>query len=294
LITSAIEHKAILATAQQLRDLHGFEVTIVPVDRFGQVDPADVARAIRPNTALISIMAANNEIGTLQPVAEIGRIAREHGILFHSDAVQAIAMQPWDMTAQPVDLLSIAPHKFYGPKGVGVLYVRDGIDLVAPLTGGSQENDRRPGTENVAFAVGAARALELAQRELPQLVPHYQSLRDALIGQVSAELPEACVLTGHPTQRLPNHASFALRDLSANDLLMHLDMGGVAAGSGSACSTGNPKPSAVLTAIGLDETWSRGGLRFTVGRSNSENDIDTAVAVLARSIRNLQRLRAYN
>ena len=169
----SVEHKAILATAQQLRDLHGFEVTIVPVDRFGQVDPADVARAIRPNTALISIMAANNEIGTLQPVAEIGRIAREHGILFHSDAVQAIAMQPWDMTAQPVDLLSIAPHKFYGPKGVGVLYVRDGIDLVAPLTGGSQENDRRPGTENVAFAVGAARALELAQRELPQLVPHY-------------------------------------------------------------------------------------------------------------------------
>ena len=275
LITSAIEHKAILATAQQLRDLHGFELTVVGVDRYGRVDPDAVAAAIRPNTALISIMAANNEIGTLQPVAEIGRIAREHGILFHSDAVQAIAMQPWDMAQQPVDLLSIAPHKFYGPKGVGVLYVRDGVDLVAPMTGGSQENARRPGTENVAFAVGAARALELAQHELPQLMPHYQALRDDLIAQVSAELPEVCMLTGHPDQRLPNHASFALRDLSANDLLMHLDMGGIAAGSGSACSTGNPKPSAVLTAMGLDETWSRGGLRFTVGRSNSQPDIDT-------------------
>lgn len=295
LITSAIEHKAVLDTARQLADLHGFDVTIVPVDAFGRIDPDAVRRAIRPQTALISIMAANNEIGTTQPINAIGQIAREHGILFHSDAVQAIAMQRWDMATQPIDLLSIAPHKFYGPKGVGILYVRDGVELTLPMTGGSQENGRRPGTSNVASAVGAATALALAQRDLPDLVPHYTALRDALIAQVTSALPDdVCRLTGHPTERLSNHASFALRNVNANDLLMHLDMAGIAAGSGSACSTGNPKPSSVLLATGLDPAWARGGLRFSVGRATTLDDIVTAVTVLTKSVRNLARLAAYS
>jgi cysteine desulfurase len=239
-------------------------------------------------------MAANNEIGTLQPIDEIGAIARQHGVLFHSDAVQAIALQRWDMQIRPIDLLSIAPHKFYGPKGVGVLYVRNSIDLTPPITGGAQENGRRPGTSNVAFAVGAAQALSLAQEQLPTLVPQYRALRDSLIAQLTDTLGDVAKLTGHPTERLPNHASFTLRGVNANDLLMHLDVNGISAGSGSACSTGDPKPSSVLLALGLDDAWARGGLRLTVGRANTQADIDTAATVIANTVRNLKRVRVYN
>lgn len=294
LITSAVEHKAVLATAKQLRDLFGFELTVLPVDEWGRVDPDDLEDAIRPNTVLISIMAANNEIGTLQPIDAIGHIARRHGVLFHSDAVQAIAQQAWDMRHQPIDLLSIAPHKFCGPKGVGILYVRDGIDLVPTLTGGAQEDGRRPGTSNVAFAVGAATALQLAQRDLPLLAPQYQALRDRLIGRFSNAFDGACRLTGHPTERLPNHASFALRGVNANDLLMHLDIGGISAGSGSACATGDPRPSDVLLALGLDKEWAKGGLRLTVGRDNTTADIEQTIALLDKTVRNLNRLALYN
>jgi cysteine desulfurase len=278
LITSCIEHEAVLETAGQLRDHFGFELTILPVDGYGRVNPNDIRAAIRPDTALISIMAANNEIGTMQPILEIGAIAHEHGILFHTDAVQAAATTHWNLAEMPIDLLSLAPHKFYGPKGVGVLYVRDGVRLVSALTGGGQEDGRRSGTVNVGFAVGTAKAFQLAQANLDTHVAHYTALRDCLIEGVLAAIPtEDIRLTGHPTERLPHHASFALRGLSGNDLLIHLDMAGISASSGSACKTGNPRPSAVLQAIGLGEEWATGGLRFTVGMQNTMEDVERAV-----------------
>ncbi|HIP72570.1 MAG TPA: cysteine desulfurase [Anaerolineae bacterium] len=281
LITSCIEHEAVLETAVQLRDYFDFDLTILPVDEYGRVSPADVQAAIRPDTALISIMAANNEIGTLQPIQEIGAMARDYGILFHTDAIQAAATTRWNMPEMPIDLLSIAPHKFYGPKGVGVLYVRQGIELVSSLTGGGQEDGRRSGTVNVAFAVGAAKAFTLAQNEMAERIAHYTTLRDRLIqGILAAIPPEEIILTGHPDERLPHHASFALRHLSGNDLLMHLDMAGISASSGSACKTGNPKPSPILEALGLGAEWTTGGLRFTVGAQNTPEEIEYAINTL--------------
>ncbi len=291
LITSCLEHEAVLETAVQLRDYFEFDLTILPVDKYGRVSPADVQAAIRPDTALISIMAANNEIGTLQPIQEIGAIARDYGILFHTDAIQAAAITHWNLQEMPIDLLSIAPHKFYGPKGVGILYARQGIELVSSLTGGGQENGRRSGTVNVAFAVGAAKAFELAQNELEERLAHYASLRDRLIqGILAAIPPEDITLTGHPDERLPHHASFALRHLNGNDLLMHLDMAGISASSGSACKTGNPKPSPILEAIGLGPEWTSGGLRFTVGTQNSLEEIEYVIATLPAVVAKLEQI----
>ena len=274
LIVSAIEHNAILDTASQLRDHFDFDITILPVDGMGKIDLDELESAIRPDTVLISIMAANNEIGTFQPFEAIGRLAHEHGVLYHTDAVQAAAFVAWDLKSQPIDLMSIAPHKFYGPKGVGILYVQKDIELVSSLTGGGQEDGRRAGTVNVPFAVGSAESLRLALEEREQNIAHYESLRDRLINGVLAALPEDCILTGHPTDRLPHNASFAVRGVSGNDLLVHLDVAGVCGSSGSACKTGNPKPSAILEAIGLGEEWTRGGLRLTVGRQNTTADVE--------------------
>lgn len=291
LITSIIEHKAILDTARQLRDLLGFELTILPVDEQGQVAVETVEAAIRPNeTVLISLMAANNEIGARQPIRAVGELARAHGILFHSDAVQAAAYEPWDMRRQPIDLLSMAPHKFHGPKGIGILFVRDGVELLPPITGGGQEEGRRPGTENVAFAVGAAAALTLAQERRAADVPRLTAMRDAFIQAVLGANPINCRLTGHPTDRLPHHASFAVRHLSGNDLLMHLDIAGIAASSGSACLVGDPKPSAILEALGLSDVWTRGGLRFSFGRENTLEDALAAAQTLNIAIIRLQSL----
>jgi cysteine desulfurase len=285
LITSCIEHEAVLETAVQLRDLFGFDVTILPVDGYGRVSPDDVRAAMRSDTVLVSIMAANNEIGTVQPILEIGAIAHEQGALFHTDAVQAGATTRWNLAQMPIDLLSLAAHKFYGPKGVGILYVRDGIRLVSALTGGGQEDGRRSGTVNVAFAVGAAQALQLAQAQLEERVAHDLMLRDRLMAGVLAAIPAADIcLTGHPSERLPHHASFALRGLSGNDLLIHLDMAGFSASSGSACKTGNPKPSAILQAIGLGQEWTLGGLRFTVGAQNTLADVEALIKVLPRVV----------
>lgn len=287
LITSAIEHKAVLETARQLQQQSGFDVTVLPVDKFGQVDAQQVADAVRPDTVLISIMAANNEIGSLQPVQEIGQLARDRGILFHSDAIQAAAVTAWDMSSMPYDLVSFAPHKFYGPKGVGFLYARKGVELVAALTGGSQEDGRRAGTVNVPFAVGAAEAFRLAMEEREQNVAHYRRLRDRLVEGI-LEIDDGCRLTGHPTERLPHNASFAFRDLSGNDLLIHLDAAGIAASSGSACSTGNPRPSSVLQALGLGQAWTRGGLRLTVGRQNTDDDVDYVLEKLPQIVSTLR------
>ncbi len=286
LITGAIEHGAVLATALQLRDHFGFDLTVVPVDETGRVSPDDVTAAIRPDTVLISIMAANNEIGSIQPWREIGELARAHDILYHTDAVQLAAARQWDLLGEPVDMMTLAPHKFYGPKGVGVLIVREGISLLPTQTGGGHEHGLRAGTLNVPLIVGAAEAYRLAMEEMSDRLDHLVPLRDALIAGVTAIDDEQVRLTGHPAERLPHHASFAFQHLSGNDLLMHLDMAGIAASSGSACSSGDPKPSAVLQAIGLEPTWTRGGLRLTLGQQNSADDIryvvDTLASVTAR------------
>lgn len=290
LITSAIEHSAVLETARQLRDYYSFDLTIVPVDETGRVRVADVAAAIRPDTALISIMAANNEIGSLQPWAEIGALARARGILFHTDAVQLLATRRWNLADLPIDLLTIAPHKFYGPKGIGILIARPDIDLVPAQSGGSHERGLRAGTLNVPLIVGAAAALRLAMDEMNERLAHVLPLRDRLLAEVPAALPGQCVVTGHPTERLPHHASFAFRHVSGNDLLMHLDVAGIAASSGSACSSGDPKPSAVLQACGWGPEWATGGLRLTLGRQNTDADVDAVVRVLPGIVRDLTAL----
>jgi cysteine desulfurase len=290
LITSTIEHGAVSATARQLQTVFGFDVTFVPVDSYGVVDLQALEAAIRPDTALISIMAANNEIGTVQPIERIGELARQHHIPFHTDAVQAIPTRHWDMSSLPIDLLTIAPHKFYGPKGIGILYVRQGTPLIASQTGGGHENGLRAGTVNTPLAVGAAEALHQAMEALETRTAHYERLRDRLIEGVLAALPEGCILTGHPTQRLPHNASFAFRYLNGNDLLIHLDLAGIAASSGSACSSGDPKPSAVLEALGLDESWTRGGLRLTVGRQNTLEEIEYTIATIADTVQMLQAI----
>ena len=291
LIINAIEHKAVLDTARQLRDQFGVEVTVLPVDHYGQVSVEAAAGGGLPKqTGLTSPMGANNGSGSWGSKDGRGELARARGILFHTDAVQAVAYTAWDMRRQPIDLLSMAPHKFYGPKGVGILYVRNGIELLPPITGGSQEGGRRPGTENVAFAVGAAHALALAQARRAADTPRLAQLRDTLIAAVLSANPAACQLTGHPTQRLPHHASFAVRGASANDLLMHLDMAGIAVGSGSACLVGNPQPSATLEALGLTQEWTRGGLRFSFGRNNTLNDAHTAAHALNTAFARLRHL----
>jgi len=292
MITCEIEHKAVIETAHQLRQNAGFEVTVLSVDKHGRVDPDQLEQAIRPDTVLISIMAANNEIGTVQPIEAIGLIAKKHGVLFHSDAVQAIAVSDWDVNSMPLDLLSLAPHKFYGPKGIGILYVRRGIELVSTLTGGGQENDRRAGTENVSYAVGAAEALHLAVAEREDNIAHYQTLTHRLIDGVLSQFPKTCKLTGHPTQRLPNNASFTFRNVSGNDIVFHLDVAGVSASSGSACLTGDPKPSTVLNALGLGSEWTLGGLRLTVGRDSTMEDIEYVLAKLPSVIGQLEGLTA--
>ena len=290
LIVSCIEHSAVLKTAVLLQEAFNFDLTILPVDEYGKVSPADVEAAIRPNTALISIMAANNEIGTMQPIEEIGTIAHANGVLFHTDAVQAATVRRWDMANLPIDLMSLAPHKFYGPKGVGMLYVRQGIELFSTLTGGGQENGRRAGTSNIAYAVGAAEALKLVNEEMETRLAHYNTLTRWLIDGLTQTFPDDCILTGHATDRLAHNASFAFRHLSGNDLLMHLDMAGIGASSGSACKTGNPKPSATLEAIGLEPAWTKGGLRLTVGTSITEADINYTLETMKMIVPRLQKL----
>lgn len=288
IITSSVEHHAVGHTVEQLVKKFGFEAAFVPVDHYGMVDPDEVARAIRPDTVLITIMYANNEVGTIQPVAEIGRIARERGIPFHTDAVQAGGALPLDVNALNVDLLSLSAHKFYGPKGVGLLYVRKGTPLWPMQTGGSQERNRRAGTENVAFAVGMAAALELAYAELEQTNSRLRALRDRLIAGVLERIPDV-ELTGHPTQRLPNSASFVVKYVEGEAMLLNLDMKGIFASSGSACTSMSLSPSHVLTAMGFPPEIAHGSLRMTLGKGNTEEEIDYVLDVLPEIV---SRLRA--
>lgn len=288
LVTTPIEHEAVLATAHQLRDHYGFELTELPVDEAGRVAPEDVARALRPDTALVAVMFANNEIGTVQPIAEIAALCRERGVALHTDAVQAASQLDVDVQALGVTTLALGAHKFYGPKGVGALYVRAGAALLPAQTGGAQERGRRAGTQNVPYIVGLAEALRITAEERAAHNARFLALRERAIQGVLGAIPEAR-LTGHRTGRLPNHASFVFRGVNGNDLLMHLDLAGVAASSGSACKTGDPRPSSVLLALGLPPEWALGSLRVTVGRGTTTADVDRLLAVLPGLV---ARLRA--
>ncbi len=287
-ITSAIEHHAVLHAVEWL-EAFGFETTVLPVDGDGLVRPEDLRAALRPDTVLVSIMYANNEIGTVQPVAELGAICREAGVPFHTDAVQAAGALPLDVNALNVDLLTITAHKFYGPKGVGALYVRHGVPLMPLISGGGQERRRRAGTENVAGAVGLAEALRRAEEQRPQYVAHCAALRDRLVAGVLERVPHA-TLNGHPTQRLPNNANIAFEGVEGESVLLLLDQHGIAASSGSACTSGSLEASHVLQALGIPYERAIGSLRFTVGRATTEEEVDTLLEVLPAVIEQLREL----
>ncbi len=288
ILISPVEHHAVTKTAHQLWRLHGFEVELLPVDETGMVDPEDVVKRIRPTTALVSVMQANNEIGTINPIAEIGKICRERGVPLHTDSVQAAAYLPVDVQALNVDLLAIGAHKFYGPKGVGALYVRKGTPIVPVLTGGSQEFGMRAGTHNIPYIAGLAEAFRLAQVEREQRIGSVKPLRDRIIGRVLEEIPNSR-LTGGLEQRLPNHASFVFQGVDGNALLTMLDVEGFACSSGSACKTGDPEPSDVLTALGLSRDWALGSLRVTLGVATTPVEIESFLALLPRVV---ERARA--
>jgi cysteine desulfurase len=284
LLISPVEHHAVSRTAEQLTHLHGFELEILPVDGAGRVEPQEVASRLRPDTAVVSVIYANNEIGTINPITEIGAICRAHGVPFHTDAVQAAAYLPIDVQALQVDLLSLGAHKFYGPKGVGVLYTRQGTPLFPAQTGGGQEASLRAGTHNVPYLVGLAEALRLAQAGREEHAAHLRPLRDRLIGQILEEIP-ASRLTGHPSLRLPNHASFVFAGVDGNLLLMMLDIAGFACSSGSACKTGDPEPSEVLISLGLPSAWALGSLRVTLGAATTPDEIEAFLGVLPEIVK---------
>lgn len=291
LIVSAIEHKAILDTARQLADFFDFDLTVLPVDGRGCVDPDDLRAAVRRDTILISIMIANNEIGTVQPIAALAAVAKEYGVPFHSDAVQAPGHLPLDVNALGLDALALSGHKFYGPKGVGVAFVRAGTALLPVQTGGGHEHKRRAGTENVAGIVGLATALVEAETLRPTDSTRLLGLRNRLLDAIPALIPETRI-SGHPHQRLPHHASFLFAGVEIQGVLMGLDMAGIAASSGSACTSAAQSPSHILTAIGADSVAAAGHLRLTLGRTTTEDDIDFVLATLPPLVRRMRQFKA--
>ena len=292
LITSAIEHHAVLHCAEFL-EKQGFAVTVLPVDRDGFVDPVTVEAAIRPETALISIMYANNEVGAIQPVAEIGRIAREHGVPFHTDAVQAAGALAIDVDALNVDLLSLSAHKFGGPKGVGCLYVRKGVAIEWMQLGGGQEGGRRGGTENVAGIVGFGAAIERAERERSARSGLLRTVRDELYAKIVDAIPDARLNGPADTdRRLPNNLNIAIPGVQGETMLLALDMMGIAASAGSACTTGNSAPSHVLLAMGLSDELARSSLRFSVGLGITSEDLDDVVSALEEIVERTRSIGA--
>ena len=287
IITTAIEHHAVLHTCQAL-EKEGFEVTYLPVDEYGLVTPEQVEAAIRPDTILVSVMAANNEIGTIEPIAEIGAVCRAHKVLFHTDAVQAVGHMPLDVAAMQIDMLSLSGHKFYAPKGVGALYIRTGVRIENLIEGGAQERNRRAGTENVPAIVGMGRAIELITAEMAEENARISGLRDRLIAGILDAIPESR-LNGHPTKRLPGNVNVSIRYIEGEALLLSLDMAGIAASSGSACTSGSLDPSHVLLAIGLPHEIAHGSLRLTIGRDNTQAEIDRVLEELPKIV---SRLRA--
>ncbi len=293
LIVSAVEHKGILDTAYHLRDTFGFELTVLPVDGTGRVSPSDLTAAIRADTAIVSIMAANNEVGTLQPLAELSAVCRACGVPFHSDAVQASGTLSLNVDALGVDLLSLGGHKLYGPKGIGLLYVRRGVPLLPQITGGSQEGKRRASTENVPYIVGLATALTLSQTERQSEAARLTALRERLIDGVLAAIPDT-TLTGHRSERLANHASFIVRGVEAEGMLIGLDMAGICASSGSACTSGAQEPSHVLTAMGVPRVDAVCHLRLSLGNSNTAAHVERLLDVLPRLVVRLREMSPFS
>ena len=289
LITTPVEHSAVTNTVEQLSQLMDCETVIAPVDSCGLVDAAAFEAACQAGAAIASIIYANNEVGSINDLPALAAIARSYGIPLHTDAVQAGGQLSLDVEQLGLDMLSLSAHKFYGPKGVGILYLRQGVELASALTGGGHEHGQRAGTQNTPYIVGLARALELAYAENETRLAHFGCMRDCLVDGVLSRVPGAR-LTGHPQQRLPSHASFIFEGIDANALLMHLDMRGIAASSGSACKTGNPEPSEILLALGYSDEESRSGLRLSVGLSTTEDDIHYALEALVRAVDRLRRL----
>ncbi|WP_083489939.1 cysteine desulfurase NifS [Acetomicrobium hydrogeniformans] len=292
IITSAIEHHAVLDTCKWL-EKEGFDITILPVDEYGTIRPEELRKAIRPDTILVTIHFANNEIGTVQPIEQLGNICREQDVLFHTDAVQAAGHIPIDVKKLPIDLMTMAAHKMYGPKGVGALYIKKGVKIVPLIHGGGQERGLRSGTENTAGIVGFGKAAALASDRLAKGEPEKErNLRDRLIDGILEKIEDA-MLTGHRTERLPFHASFCFHYIEGESLLLRLDALGIGASSGSACTSGSLEPSHVLLAIGLPHEIAHGSLRLTLGKDTSEEDIDYVLENLPKVVESLRVMSPY-
>jgi len=286
IIISPIEHHAVLHTCEALKKA-GWRITQLPVDNFGRINPADVDAAIDDDTVLVSIMHGNNEVGTVQPIAEIGAITRKRGVLLHTDAVQSFAHLPINVNEMGIDLLSLSSHKFYGPKGIGALYVRKGVKLVPIQHGGKQERGIRPSTENVAGIVGMAAAARLAAEEMDAEIKRQTGLRDRLIERL-LQIPDTC-LNGHPSERLPNNVNVSAAGVEGEARNLRMGMHGIGCSTGSACTTGSPAPSHVLTAMGIVEPWLSGNLRMTLGKSTTEADIDRCVEIYGQIVADLRK-----
>jgi len=288
IITSSIEHHAVIETCKFL-ERRGFRVTYLPVDEYGRIDPDDVREAITNKTILISVMQANNEMGTIEPIAEIGRIAREAGIYFHTDAVQAVGHIPVDVNELEVDLLSMSAHKLYGPKGVGALYIRKGTKLIPFMHGGGQERRRRASTENVPGIVGLGKAVELAQQDMGEEAERLTYLRDQLIKGLLERIDHTR-LNGHPLKRLPNNVNVSVDYVEGESMLLNLDLEGICASTGSACSSASLEPSHVLLALGLSPEQAHGSLRFSLGKWTGGEEIERVLEVLPRVIAKLRAM----
>lgn len=279
ILTTPVEHHAVLHTVEQLAHVHGFKLEFLPVDSSGKIDPDDLRKSLDRDVAVVSVIFANNEIGTINPMREIAQVCNEFGVPLHTDAVQAAAHLPMEGAGRYADMIAIGAHKFYGPKGVGALYIRQGIERLPTQTGGGQEFNLRAGTQNIPYIVGLAEAFDLAQSDTESRAAHYRAMRDRLIEGVLDSIPDSR-LTGHRTDRLPNHASFVFKGVDGNRLLMLLDGAGFACSSGSACKVGDPKPSDVLKALGLSDEWALGSLRVTLGKDTTPEHIDAFLAAL--------------
>lgn len=290
IITSKVEHHAVLHTCEFL-EKEGFEVSYVAPDSYGMIHPEAVAEMIRKDTILISIMHANNEVGTINPIEQIGALAKERGILFHTDAVQTFGKIPIDLSKLPVDLMSMSGHKIYGPKGIGVLYVRKGVKLVPLSHGGGHERNRRPGTENVPGIIGLAKAVELRRDRMQSDNEYVGRLRDKFHDLINKSIPRV-ILNGHPEKRLAGHLNLSFQGIEGEALLLSLDLKGVAASSGSACTSGSIDPSHVLTAMGIKPEISRSSIRFTLGRDNTEEDVEYAASILPEIVQRLRSMSA--
>jgi cysteine desulfurase len=289
LITSTIEHHAVLETVEFLEKKRGYEVTRIPVDSGGRVDPEDVRKAIRPDTVLVSVMHGNNEVGTIEPIAEIGKITREAGVLLHSDMVQTAGKMPLNIGDLNVDMLSMSGHKFYGPKGVGLMYVRKRARITPLLHGGAQERNRRAGTLNVPAIVGMAKALELCQERMAEDAIREAELRDRLWTGLSSNI-QAIYLNGSMEHRLPNNLNVRLDGIEGESMILMLDMEGICVSSGSACTTGSLEPSHVLLGLGIPQELAHGSLRVTLGRSTTTKDIDHFIKVFPPIVARLREM----